>query len=318
VLLCINPAGEILGYSPLTSSGLFGPTSGFLRDGNGTFNTFDVPGAISYVSALVFYGPPGSSLNPSGEAVGGYLDANSVFHGFVRDNHGVITTFDAPGADINPADQVGTVPLSINAAGEATGYYWDATFSLHGFFRDKHGTVTDFDPPGYSTACNGVTFPTAINAAGEIVGNYEDAECFVHGFLRERNGAFTVVDVPGSPGTFPLTINDGKVIAGWFQESNGDGHWFVRDNRGSFSTFDTPDVRDFIFMDINPAGVIVGSYLDSNLVFHSFRRTPDGTLTAIGVSGATGTNAKSINPAGVITGNYSDANGNHGFLFLPQ
>jgi hypothetical protein len=324
IAVAINPAGDILGYS-VDASGI---EHGFLRDGRGTFNPFNVQGAGEYTLAFFGQGPPGSSLNSSGEATGGYFDSSSVFHGFVRDRGGAITTFDAPGADTTPGHFNGTFPISINAAGEVTGYYFDANSFFHGFVRDVKGNVTDFDPPGYSSACFGIgfTFPTAINAAGEIVGQYVDSECYSHGFMRERNGAITVVDDPSFlSGIVPLTINNGGLIAGGgFDEFGNAQHWFVRDNRGSFATFDTPDVRDFIFMDINPAGVIVGSWADSNLVIHSFRRTPDGTLTAINFPGAGtgtfgGTNAASINPAGVITGNYTDVNGvSHAFLFLPQ
>jgi hypothetical protein len=38
------------------------------------------------------------SINGLGAIAGYYTDANDVNHGFVRDPHGIITTFDAPGA----------------------------------------------------------------------------------------------------------------------------------------------------------------------------------------------------------------------------
>jgi hypothetical protein len=314
--VAINNAGEILGYS-VDANGI---PHGFLGDSRGTFTIFDVPGAVAY--SLVFTeGPPGSSLNPAGEAAGGYYDANGNQHGFVRDNHGAITAFDAPGA-VN-----GTIPLSINAAGEVTGYYFDANFFSHGFLRGANGNLTEFDAPGagtITTACFlGLTYPAGINAGGKITGQYYDAQCNIHGFLRDRNGAFTVVDVPNSADTFPGTINDGGEIAGNVVGATG-GNAFIRDQSGSFTVFNVPGVRDFGPMDINAPGVVVGSYLDANLVSHSFRRTPDGTLTIIDFPGAgtgflQGTYASSINSAGEITGEYTDANGVlHGFLFLPQ
>jgi hypothetical protein len=312
--VAINPSGEILGYS-VDANGI---AHAFLRDRNGTFTSFDVPGAVFYIN-VTFVGSPGSSLNPSGEATGGYNDANGFLHGFVRDNHGAITTFDPPDA-VN-----GTFPLSINAAGEVTGYYVDAKFA-HGFLRDANGHLTVFDAPGagtVTTACFfGLTYPQGINAGGKITGQYYDPQCRPHGFLRERNGAFTVVDVPNSLGTFPSTINEGGQIAGNVVGAIG-GNGFIRDQSGSLTTFNVPGVGVFGPMDLNSAGVVVGSYLDENLVSHSFRRTPDGTLTIIDFPGAgtgffDGTYASSINAAGVITGAYSVAGANHGFLFLPQ
>ncbi len=314
--VAINNAGDVLGYS-VDADGL---PHGFLRDKSGTFTMFDVPGAVAY--SLVFSeGPPGSSLSPSGQATGGYYDANGNQHGFVRDHHGAIATFDAPGA-VN-----GTIPLSINAAGEVTGYFFDAGFFGHGFLRDAHGTVTAFDAPGAGTVANacflGLTYPQGINAGGKIAGFYYDPQCNVHGFLRDRNGTFSVVDVPNSADTFPATINDGGEIAGSVFGAAG-GNAFIRDQNGSFTVFNVPGVRDFGSMEINAPGVVAGSYLDANLVSHGFRRTADGTLTTIDVPGAgtgflEGTYANSINAAGVIAGSYFDANGfQHGFLFLPK
>jgi hypothetical protein len=318
----INPAGEILGST--TDSN--GAVTGFLRSSQGTFTTFNVSGATEYIYPYWGVGPSGSTLNPSGEATGGYGDANFTIHGFVRDPSGAITTFDAPGADITPGDFAGTLPLSINQAGEVTGYYFDANYLAHGFVRDKKGNVTAFDAPDASTACwFGLTSPASINAGGEITGNYLDSGCNQHGFLREPNGAFTEFDVPGFTGITPLTINDGGQIAGsYWDASYNYNHGFLRDPSGAITTFDLPNLRDFRSMQINPAGVLAGLWFDENLVAHGFRRAADGTITTIDVPGAgtgefQGTVANSINPAGVITGWYKDANSvAHGFLFLPQ
>ena len=220
----------------------------------------------------------------------------------------------------------GTIPLSINPAGEVTGYYFDTDSFAHGFLRDAKGNVTDFDAPGASTACFfGLTVAQGINAAGEITGNYYDSPvCISHGFLRERNGAIIVVDVPGFIDTFPETINNAGETAGWGFDATGAEHGFLRDNRGFFTTFDLPNLENSGSMQINPAGVIAGFWLDGNLVGHSFRRSADGTVATIDVPGAgagfsQGTQASSINPAGVITGFYRDANSvAHGFLFQPQ
>ncbi|MBV9265544.1 MAG: hypothetical protein JO061_05185 [Acidobacteriaceae bacterium] len=316
--VAINAFGEILGYSVDAN----GNPHGFLRDWNGKFTTFDVPGATAY-AAVFSEGPPGSTLNLEGDATGGYLDANGVPHGFIRDRQGAITTFDPPGA-VN-----GTIPLSINVEREVTGYYLDAGFFAHGFLRDARGNLTTFDAPGagtVSTGCFfGLTFPNAINDVGEITGNYYDPQCFSHGFLREPNGHVAVIDVPEfADGTSPGTNNDLGEVAGSGLDATAAFHWFVRDRSGSVAIFDTPDVRDGGTVDINLIGTVAGNWLDSNLTSHSFRRTPDGVLTSIDFPGAAtgnqnGTYAYSINPEGVIAGAYTDANGVfHGFLFLPR
>src|SRR5262249_32040523 len=227
----INPAGEILGASSDSS----GAVTGFLRSPQGTFTTFNAPGATEY--EYQFFGEPsGSNLNPSGEAMGFYGDANGTLHGFVRDLLGPITTFDAPDADITPGDFAGTLAVSINPAGETAGFYFDAQGNSHGFVRDANGHVTELDAPGASSLCFGLTTPTSINAVGAITGSYNDSVCNNHGFLREPNGVVIVVDIPGFSQTVPETINDGGEIAGFgFDAATGAGHGFVRDRGGLFS-----------------------------------------------------------------------------------
>lgn len=58
-----------------------------------------------------------------------FIEANFVFHGFVRAANGTITSFDVPGAS------QGIFALSINPMGAITGYYTDASGVNHGFLR---------------------------------------------------------------------------------------------------------------------------------------------------------------------------------------
>ncbi len=54
-----------------------------------------------------------TSINPAGTITGYYVDASYMYHGFVRDKDGIITTFDA-GPNF-------TIPTSINPKGTITG-----------------------------------------------------------------------------------------------------------------------------------------------------------------------------------------------------
>ena len=54
-----------------------------------TFTTFDAPGA----GTGAYEGTFGGGINTAGAIAGEYLDANNVFHGFVRAANGTITTF---------------------------------------------------------------------------------------------------------------------------------------------------------------------------------------------------------------------------------
>ena len=58
---------------------------GFVRDRRGAIVEFDVPGAGTGPGQ----GPQVFGIAPSGAVTGGYLDSDNVFHGFVRQAHGV-------------------------------------------------------------------------------------------------------------------------------------------------------------------------------------------------------------------------------------
>jgi hypothetical protein len=233
-----------------------------------------------------------------------------------KNHRGTIVTFDAPGA-LN-ALGAGTVALSINPAGEITGFYLDANYEWHGFLRARDGTFTTFDPPGSVQ-----TAPASINPAGEIAGLYLDPNGIAHAFRRARDGTFTTFDFP--VGTFPssippiLSINPARAITSSYCETSG-CHSFLRSPGGTFTTFDAPLASDTFASSINPAGVIAGysvvvTFPPFSITFHGFLRARDGTITTFDVPGASDTIGDSINPAGVIAGFYYDASDvAHGYL----
>ena len=59
-----------------------------------TITVFDAPGAGTGPGQ----GTLGIAIHPSGAIAGASIDANSVWHGFLRAPCGALTTFDAPGA----------------------------------------------------------------------------------------------------------------------------------------------------------------------------------------------------------------------------
>lgn len=152
------------------------------------FITFDAPGAGtgSGQGTGCFAGTDCSVLiNNFGVITGYYLDANNVFHGFVRSPEGKFTTLDAPGADLTANDFNGTVPNAINDAGAITGAYYDVNNVGHGFLRSPEGGFTSFDAPGADLTPNDFngTFPYSINDWGVITGYYIDKNNVSHGFL---------------------------------------------------------------------------------------------------------------------------------------
>ena len=172
----ISPTGAITGYYYDGAD----VSHGFLRDTNGVITTFDVPG-----SGTAFHqGTYGGGFTPSGTIMGNYLDADNLSHGFLLDRNGAFTTFDAPDAGHVPGVDDGTYPFGINANGAITGWYVDDSDANHGFVRDKHGDIDEFDIPGAGAG----VFVWSIAPNGAVTGYFFDANNVVHGFVREAHG----------------------------------------------------------------------------------------------------------------------------------
>jgi len=193
-------------------------TVSLLASSSGTFSdseditTFDVEGAT--------YGTfPRPVASTGGRDRGALLRGRSG-HGFVRDNDGAITPFDARNAG-------NAYPTGINAEGTITGYYYGTNGAPHVFVRDKHGNITSFDAPGAGSAFNVGTLPSSINEDGEIVGTYVDTQFLNHGIVRSKDGAIRTVDAPGLL-TFPMSINDENAITGNYCAAVGPCHGSVR------------------------------------------------------------------------------------------
>lgn len=213
----INPAGAIAGY--YIDKDWVG--HGYVRDPDGKITPFDPRGSVyTSMNAWIAFV---HCINPAGAITGWYVDASNVIHGFLRDPHGKITTFEAPGA--GTTGDHGTWPNSINPEGTIVGAVCDDEGVCQSFLRDPHGGMTAFNIPG--VAIQYYTTAVDINLAGVILGFYFD-ENGVHGFLRTPDGRITTFDVPGSQGTLPTSINAAGEITGWYTDANGVNHAFLR------------------------------------------------------------------------------------------
>jgi hypothetical protein len=303
------------------------------------FITFDAP--FADLKPGDYNGTYPTSINDSGAITGFSNDANFVSHSFLRSPGGTITTFQAPGADINPADALGTNATGINALGAITGYYGDSNGVFHGFLRGPDGKFTTFEVPGSGGYGS---FPLALNLEGAIVGYYTDSNYSFHAFLRSPDGKFTTWIGPdactgnGSEGCFgsgASNINVFGTIVGGFEDNSGNfvHHALVRSPQGKFTTFDAPLAGTGSYqgtgcpgcsLGLNDWGAIAGSYIDAKGVSHGFLRGPDGTIASFDppASKYTGCGSDcpvSLNDWGAITGIYFGANGvYHGYLRSPQ
>lgn len=338
-------------------AGVLGMPTGFAsQNADLKIISFDAPGAGTQFNQTTGVGQGTGcfvatachfTINQWGAIVGTYLDANNVFHGFIRSPFGQYTTIDAPCADTTPQNYNGTVAEGINDFGEITGFCIDAQGDTHGFVRSPQGRYTEFDAlqPGVET------IPLFINLEGATAGFVFDSTAnLTRAFVRYPDGA---VPVFVGPGSCPLGFNEtpnvcyGNEVSyvslfgasvGNFEDSNLVGHGMMRSPDGALAAFDAPGAGTGIYQgtgcpgctpSVNLFGVIAGEYIDSNNTYHGYLRDPNGKFTTFDVTGAgagpyqgTGCDADcpiSINDSGAITGSYYDSNNvQHGYLRTPE
>lgn len=97
---------------------------GFVRHPDGTFTSFDLPGACQTAHCIT----KGTGITAFGGITGSYTGTDNRSHGYVLHPNGTVTTFDLTGA-------LGTSPTGINWFGTVTGYYTDSNYGIHGFIR---------------------------------------------------------------------------------------------------------------------------------------------------------------------------------------
>lgn len=268
------------------------------------------------------------SLDPQGDVIGSYDDADRVRHGFFwRD--GKFTTVDDPHAGHGPpraGSPEGTTLYDINGAGDITGRYYNSNHEAHSFVL-RRGRFTRIDDPASPRGPGYGTQADSINDEGDIVGDFTDEDHSIHGFLL-HDGAYTTINAPHAEhgpglGTHPFGINnDGDIVL--FTEPgltfNGrgfllrDGHFNrLIDPHGTFGTYP---------QGINANGVIVGLWVDGNNVSHGWILCNDIFTTHddpdAGRASGQGTELTKITEHGDIAGWYTDShNLDHGFLLYP-
>jgi hypothetical protein len=206
----VNESGTIGGYY----MDMTGVAHGFIGT-PGNFTTFDAPGAISTFTDSV------DCLNPSGDLVGGFPDANFVNHAYVRTAGGVLTQIDV-------SAQSSTFVTGISPGGVISGFYLDpASPGTHGYLRNRLGQITTFDYPGAV-----VTVPENVSISGRIAGFYGDSNHVLHGFVG-LPGSLVEFDAPGAgggfrQGTFAVFNDPNNVVVGYVVDGQNVTRGFLR------------------------------------------------------------------------------------------
>ena len=247
--MALNDKGAFAGFLGLGSGANF-RIIGFLQQSQGTFASFNFPGArdtlvhdmntngliVGSFDNLSFSGQrafkvqngafhqvtiPGfpdapavaEGVNDLGDIVGDF-NGNGTAFGFLLHN-GKLTIISFPGA------QGGTLPRSINNSGVVVGTYMLNEEDIPHGFMWKNGNFTNITAPGGLPAT-----PVKISNNGDIVGTFVDANLNEHGFSLDK-GRFTVIDHPSTSATAIFALNDFDNILGVFFSQTTQGNvWF--------------------------------------------------------------------------------------------
>ena len=263
VLTLVGVAGAVsLGYTfqpvdilgPGSNTSVFGITPSGVMTGNYARADGQIAGFIERKGELTSVTVPDSvytelvHINNQGTAVGNYIDADGLGHGFTYSPRGAITPLPAP------VPGAFTGALGINNKGAVVGFYsLDGFATVHGY-RYEGGKFTPIDIPDAL-----YIYPWAITNSGTVGGWFVDGAGYPHGFLADRDGHATPFDVPGALATFIYGLNERGDIVGSYYDATVTRHGFLS-RAGAITTIDFPGAVDSDVFDINDPGVIVGSY----------------------------------------------------------
>jgi probable HAF family extracellular repeat protein len=223
-----------------------------------------------------------------------------------------------------------TAHLGSNNRGQTVGIYVGGDGAIHGFLRERRGTVRTIDVRDAKD-----TFPFGLNDRGQIVGIYLDAGATPgpdgdfppgtqHAFLWDR-GEVTTIDPPDAvSANQAYGINNKRQIVGAYHDADGVQHGFLLDD-GRYKRIDPPGAIGTKAVGINDRGQIVGGYGDPRAVPGPDGLYPAGTIhgylwergrfKTFDPAGSRAAAASAINNSGQIVGQYKDAAGRiRGFL----
>ena len=297
------------------------------------YTTLAAPGQRSTEAAGTI-----NAINDSDQVVGGVVDSDFTFQGFVWSG-GEFTLYPA-------ATTLAVIDNNGLAAGYAqadSGYVTvdTATGRVHTYNNhfDKNPFISHLygiDPSravvaqdqyrtnvtaGYiftggkktlilvsgSDVKYGGTFATAINDTQTVVGSYFAGGAYEHGFTY-HDGSFTSFDFPNAVGgTFPYFIGDDGTIAGGYSTTPSAAQVGFVLSRGQYATINPPGATVSYVSAIGPAGELVGSYWNDT-GGHGFIYRNGGYHT-IDVPGGTYTTINAVNSLGTLVGTYQNASG---------
>ena len=298
---------EIWGISDATGAltGNFTDDSGVRRGFTGD-EIIEAPGASETFADFV---------NSQGGMVGSYVDAEGLYHPYVRAPGGRFVSLDLPRADkleyffvhgINDAQTIVSRAKAVD----------DVPVTHVGTFQSG---LRPFKVPG-SVSTEGYN----INQDGSIVGNYVSPDGRTHGFIARpaqdadepvvastdgNHYTFQTVDVPGTEILVLTASSDFEDYAGNSRGADGEKEVGFTLIDGVFTTYDVPGSQNTYFYALGNDGRAAGHYEDSEGLHHGVV-LENGELQQYDFPNAVETEIYGISDAtGALTGNFIDASG---------
>ena len=303
---------EIYGISDATGAltGNFIDTEG-VRRGFSADEIIEVPGASETFADFV---------NSSGGMVGSYVDADGLYHPYIRTPAGRFVPLNLPDAPnleyffVHGINDAQIVVARVKRVDSLPG-------TLVGTFQ---GGLKPFEVPD-SVSTEGYN----INQDGSIVGHYQSADGKTYGFIArpitdteapvedqpvaatpdELNYTFENIDVPGVEFLALTASSDFEDYAGYTKSADGEKDIAFTLIDGVFTTYDFPGSQNTYFYALGNDGQAAGHYQDSNGLYHGIV-LKNGELIEYNFPDAVETEIYGISDAtGALTGNFIDASG---------
>ena len=293
-----------------------GALTGNFIDASGIRRGFSGDEIIEFPGASETYA---DFVNSSGGMVGSYVDADGLYHPYIRTPTGRFVPLKLPGASsleyffvhgINDANVVVARTKQIdNVPGTLVGTFQEGLKE----FRVPDSVSTE----GYN-----------INQDGSIVGHYDTADGRRHGFIArpitdtaapiedqpvatpvDLNYTFESIDVPGVDFLALAASSDFEDYAGYTKSADGQKEVAFTLIDGVFTTYDFPGAQNTYFFALGNNGNAAGHYEDSDGLYHGVV-LENGELRQYDFPDAVQTEIYGISDAtGALTGNYTDASG---------
>ena len=298
---------EIYGYSDST-----GILTGNFIDASGVRRGFSGDEIIEYPGATETYADFVSGL---GNVVGSYVDAEGLYHAYLRGPGGSFATLGLPVVSNLEYFFLHGINNALIAVGRAK-----AVGDIPRTYAGNPVGLQELKFPG-SVSTEGWN----VNQDNSIVGHYDSPDGRRHGFIAkpkegtpqsrpgvvppDLNYTFESIDVPGVDFLAVTASSDFGDYAGNMRRTDDEKDVAFTLINGVFTTYDFPDSQGTYFYALGNDGTAAGHYQDSEGLYHGVI-LENGELRQYDFPDAVQTEIYGLSDAtGALTGSYIDASG---------